>query len=138
MAPARSAIDRSYATQVLRNLVANAARYGGSEVEVSATADGECVVVQVRDNGSGIPPHEWESIFDPYTRSHHREGQPASVGLGPTVSRILARRMEGDLVYRYEGDQSVFELLLPAYDTSDVAHDPAPDATQSLAGYRPQ
>jgi K+-sensing histidine kinase KdpD len=65
------------------------------------------------DNGGGIPQGEWESIFDPYSRSHHRAGQPASVGLGLTVSRVLARRMGGDLTYRYDGRTSVFEMVLP-------------------------
>ncbi len=98
--------------QILRNLVTNADRYGGEEVAIDVTGrDGE-VVIRVRDNGAGLPRSEWDSIFEPYTRSHHREGQPASVGLGLTVSRILARRMGGDLTYRHQGGQSVFELTL--------------------------
>ena len=100
--------------QILRNLIVNAHRYGGHQVEIHVADNDGFVVVQVRDNGDGLPEDEWETIFDPYQRSHRREGQPASVGLGLTVSRMLARRMDGDLTYRYEGEQSVFELILPA------------------------
>lgn len=98
--------------QILRNLVVNARRYGGAEVSIDVGERSGEVAIRVRDNGTGLPRSEWESIFEPYTRSHHREGQPASVGLGLTVSRILARRMGGDLSYRHEGGLSVFELTL--------------------------
>lgn len=98
--------------QILRNLVVNAGRYGGDEVTIGVIERCGQVAIRVSDDGSGLPPGEWESIFEPYTRSHHREGQPASVGLGLTVSRILARRMGGDLSYRHEGGKSVFELML--------------------------
>ena len=100
--------------QVLRNLVVNALRYGGPRIEVDVAKSGDSATLQVRDNGTGIAEEDWESIFDPYRRAHDRKGQPASVGLGLTVSRMLAQRMRGDLSYRYERGESVFELVLPA------------------------
>ncbi len=114
--PAHAFADPVRVRQIVRNLLTNAGRYGGSHVEIDIAGCSDSVIVQVRDNGEGLPADEWETIFDPYQRSHHREGQPASVGLGLTVSRMLARRMDGDLTYRYEGDRSVFELVLPAAD----------------------
>jgi signal transduction histidine kinase len=111
--PPEAFADPVRVRQILRNLIVNAARYGGRRVEVGVNSKNGFAVVQVRDDGEGIPKGEWESIFDPYQRSHYRKGQPASVGLGLTVSRMLARRMDGDLTYRYEDDQSVFELTLP-------------------------
>lgn len=104
--------DAGRVRQILRNLVVNARRYGGPNVTISIADRGETTSVAVCDDGPGIPESEWERIFDPYSRSHHREGQPASVGLGLTVSRILARRMCGDLTYRYEDRTSIFELEL--------------------------
>lgn len=70
--------------------------------------------LMVADNGVGLPNDEWETIFEPYYRSHQRPGQPDSVGIGLTVARQLARRMGGDLAYRVEGGHSLFELTLPA------------------------
>ena len=102
--------------QVLRNLVVNALRYGGPQVEINVSEAGEVATLQVRDNGAGIPNEDWEIIFDPYRRAHDRKGQPASVGLGLTVSRMLANRMQGDLSYRYDQGESVFELVLPVED----------------------
>jgi signal transduction histidine kinase len=69
----------------------------------------------VRDNGRGIPLDERERIFDPYERAHDAPGLTASMGLGLTISRGLARLMGGDLTYRYEGGESIFELLLPRF-----------------------
>ncbi len=100
--------------QILRNLLSNAQRYGGDHIDVQVGGDVESITVLVRDNGPGIPERDREKIFEPYHRAHRFEGQPASVGLGLTVSRQLARLMGGDLSYRYEGGLSVFELTLPS------------------------
>ncbi len=100
--------------QILRNLVSNSIRYGRGDVEIRLDAVGGSVVVEIRDDGDGIPEEQWERVFEPYQRAHRQAGQPASVGLGLTVSRMLARRMGGDLRYRHDGTQSVFRLSLPA------------------------
>ncbi len=100
--------------QILRNLVSNSIRYGRGVVEIRLGAGDGDVVVEIRDDGDGIPEGQWEQVFEPYHRAHREAGQPASVGLGLTVSRMLARRMDGDLSYRHDGAQSVFRLSLPA------------------------
>lgn len=99
--------------QILRNLVSNSIRYGRGDVEIRLDVGWDDVVVEIRDDGDGIPEEQWEQVFEPYHRAHRQAGQPASVGLGLTVSRMLARRMGGDLRYRHDGDQSVFRLSLP-------------------------
>ncbi len=99
--------------QVVRNLVTNAVRYGGDTIEIVIAADGDAGRVQVCDDGVGIPPEEAELIFDPYYRAHDREGQPAALGLGLTIGRMLAWLMNGELTYGYVEERSVFELTLP-------------------------
>ena len=98
--------------QIIRNLLSNAARYGGSEVTVHAFKDGHRVTVAVRDDGAGVPIDRASTIFDPYTSAHDAGTQPGSVGLGLAVSRTLARLMNGDLVYTVNGGPS-FELTIP-------------------------
>lgn len=102
--------------QILRNLIANAHRYGGGRRRIRGETTGELVEIEVRDNGPGVPVDERERIFEPYARAHSRPGITASVGLGLAVSRRLARLMGGDLVYEYdtESAESVFRLTLPA------------------------
>lgn len=106
--------DAARVRQILRNLLTNAARYGGNSVDLSVASQNGSVHITVRDDGPGIPAESREKIFQPYERAHNTAGQPASVGLGLTISRQLARLMGGDLTYRYEGDRSHFELTLPA------------------------
>ncbi len=106
--------DPARLRQILRNLVTNAIRYGGSRVEAAVETDGTMTAIDVRDDGDGVPEPDREHIFEPYRSAHQRAGQPASVGLGLTVSRQLARLMGGDLVYLRDGPWSVFRLTLPS------------------------
>jgi signal transduction histidine kinase len=111
---ARKAVgDPGRARQILRNLVSNALRYGGEEVTVEVV-DGDQPRVRVLDNGEGIPESERERIFESYQKAHNAPGLAGSIGLGLAISRSLARLMDGDLTYSYEGDQSIFEFTLPS------------------------
>jgi signal transduction histidine kinase len=107
--------------QVVRNLLTSARRYGGELVEVDASYSEDHAVIQIRDNGSGVPRERWEQIFEPYERTRQSGSTPASVGLGLTVSRQLARLMGGDLAYRYVDGWSVFELSVPMSSVAVVS-----------------
>jgi PAS domain S-box-containing protein len=98
--------------QVLRNLMVNAARYGGDRIEVGIENRGTMVAIVVSDNGPGVPLADRDRIFDAYQSAHITPGRPSSLGLGLTVSRQLARVMGGNLTYRYE-ESSVFEVTIP-------------------------
>jgi len=112
--PAHALADPGRFRQVVRNLLTNAYRYGGSSVEVRIANGGRMVHVQVVDDGDGVPAGREELIFEPYQRGHDSSGPTRSIGLGLAVSKKLARLMDGDLVYRYEGGRSIFELAIPA------------------------
>jgi signal transduction histidine kinase len=100
--------------QILRNLLSNARRHGGDRLVVEAWAEDDRVVIQIKDDGEGIPERDRRKIFDPYFRGRASHGAAASVGLGLTVSNQLAMRMEGKLEYNFEDGWSTFELSLPA------------------------
>jgi signal transduction histidine kinase len=99
--------------QILRNLLTNAQRYGGSAVRVEVGPAQDGIQLRVVDNGAGIPGDQHEKIFEAYQRSESSEQRTASVGLGLTISRTLARLMDGDLIYRRTNNETVFELTLP-------------------------
>jgi signal transduction histidine kinase len=105
--------DPARVRQVLRNLVSNAIRYGGPHVDVQVLDGAEEAVVEVRDDGDGIPDADRSSVFEAYVQSDATRKVAESVGLGLSVSRDLARLMGGDLTYELRDDQSVFSLRLP-------------------------
>ncbi len=100
--------------QILRNLLVNADRYGGDEVQVRIGSDGTYAWVQVCDDGVGIPREMRERVFAPYESAHQPETQPGSLGLGLSISRTLARMMNGDVTYDYRDGWSAFAMRLPA------------------------
>lgn len=100
--------------QIVRNLLTNAIRYGGKNVEVAALTAAGVTRLTVIDDGDGVPPDRREIIFEPYETLQSVPGTTQAMGLGLTVSRRLARLMGGDLTYRYEGGRSVFELSVPS------------------------
>jgi hypothetical protein len=99
--------------QIMRNLVANAVRYGGRPIVVEAQSNGRTIKIAVRDQGDGIPSEAVDRMFEPYARLGGQAGLPSSVGLGLYVSRLLARMMDGDLQYKRRDGVTEFCLTLP-------------------------
>ena len=119
---AKAWADPTRLRQILRNLVTNAVRYGGDEITIGIVEDTDRVFLEVSDESDGIPEDQRELIFDAYHNTGKAEGLTASVGLGLTISRKLARLMGGDLSYRYEDGWSKFVVDLPVADKSDSAN----------------
>jgi signal transduction histidine kinase len=105
--------DGTRLRQILRNLIVNAARYGGDNVRATVSQRGRQAVVTVADDGRGIGEDRAEAVFEAYARAHREPSQPASVGLGLAVARQLARLMGGDLVYERRDEWTEFVLTLP-------------------------
>jgi signal transduction histidine kinase len=99
--------------QILRNLLTNAGRYGGTNVTVEVGVTGDTAWLAVSDDGDGVPVEDAERIFDSYQRSDNAIQEPKSVGLGLSVSRKLARLMGGDITYSRRSGLTRFELTLP-------------------------
>jgi signal transduction histidine kinase len=99
--------------QVLRNLIMNAFQYGGQHVEISAVRSQGRTIIEVRDDGIGVPPDLEVLIFDDYWGTG-RAGDQGSLGIGLTLSKRLAEAMGGSLSYLRRGQTTVFALELPA------------------------
>ena len=99
--------------QIIRNLITNARRHGGAHLRIELTQQAGGSVVAVLDDGDGIPAALQELVFQPYASAHEAGTQPASVGLGLSVARELARLMGGDVNHAREGGWTRFELFLP-------------------------
>ena len=107
--------DPQRVRQIVRNLLVNAGRHGGSHITVASgvCADSPAVFCRVADDGPGVPEHLLDVLFDPYQHGAREAGLTESVGLGLYLSRNLARFMGGDLTYHRDGAFTVFELTLP-------------------------
>lgn len=116
-----AASDLTRLRQILRNLIINACRYGGPDVRVTVMSNDDRAIVEVSDNGIGVPNTDVPRLFVPYERLHKSTEHPASIGLGLTVSRTLARLMEGDLTYRRENGWTTFVLDLPSATKEEAA-----------------
>jgi signal transduction histidine kinase len=91
--------DPNRVQQVLRNLLENAARHGGSQVSIEAAfQNGEWLVV-VADDGPGIDPAHRDRIFGAFEQAAAHAAAGHGLGLGLTVSRVLVEAMGGRIWY---------------------------------------
>jgi len=105
--------DPDRVRQIIRNLISNALRYGGDTIRIELLSDDIHAKLLVCDDGAAIPKMDHERIFEPYQRAHDAPELVDSLGLGLAISRQLARLMGGDLTYRHEAGESIFEFTLP-------------------------
>jgi signal transduction histidine kinase len=98
LVPATVLGDRESLRRVLANLLDNAARHGASQIRLSvAVSDGE-VVVEVMDDGDGIPVDERERVFQRFVRlSDSRARDKGGTGLGLAIAREIAIAHQGSL-----------------------------------------
>jgi signal transduction histidine kinase len=119
--------------QVLDNLLANAAKYGGgSPIRlVAAEEDGTWVRVEVADAGPGLPAGEHDRIFELFYRSPANERRASGTGIGLFVVRQLVDAMGGTVVAQPVEPTGVrFVLRLPV-DPAHVA-EAAPEPVRNL------
>jgi two-component system, OmpR family, sensor histidine kinase KdpD len=112
-------LDEVLFEQVLFNLLDNASKYApaGSLVTIKARQDGGNVVVQVLDEGPGIPPADLEHVFDKFYRVGGADRRRAGTGLGLAICRGFVEAMHGSIVATNRTDRSgaVFTMTLPVF-----------------------
>lgn len=103
------------AVRALTHLLDNALKFtteGSVTLKVAVDMEKMQAIYTVEDTGAGIEEAEREHIFEPYVKlNQFFDGQ----GIGLTVARSIARRLEGDVVLdtTYAGPGSRFVLTLP-------------------------
>ncbi|MFH8403362.1 sensor histidine kinase [Streptomyces sp. NPDC018019] len=113
--------DPAQLERLLTNLVDNALRHARSEVRVLARPqedDGRQTVLEVVDDGPGIPPTARERVFERFARlDAARDRETGGTGLGLSIARGIARAHGGDLTVRDRADGQPgarFVATLPA------------------------
>jgi signal transduction histidine kinase/DNA-binding response OmpR family regulator len=114
--------DPTKLRQVLLNLLGNAAKFtenGTITLEVAyeePTTDrrSSAIVFRVTDTGIGMSPEQIQKLFQPFTQASAATSRLyGGTGLGLTLSRHLARMMDGDIAVASElGQGSTFTLTL--------------------------
>jgi signal transduction histidine kinase len=83
--------------RAFRNLVENAVKYG-NRAQVVLCVNTECIVVEILDDGPGIPATEREKVFQPFYRMERsRSRETGGFGLGLTMARATIRAHGGDI-----------------------------------------
>lgn len=107
-------VDADQVAQIALNLITNAFQAmedDGGTLTLRGRISDEGVRLEVADEGPGIPPAQFESVFEPLFTT-----KPKGIGLGLSVSRSLAEANEGSLSVKNAGGGrgAVFVLDLPA------------------------
>ncbi len=104
--------DRTLLDQVLLNLLRNAAdalaETTDPSIEIRARLDHGRVLLQVTDNGPGIPEHVLDQVFVPFFTTK-REGS----GIGLSLSRQIMTAHGGDIAVRSDDGGTVVSLVFP-------------------------
>jgi len=109
-------VDQLHLTQVLSNLLTNAAKYGGDTVTLTASTSRTTVNLVVADNGRGVEPDFVPHLFDRFSRSPHaRQGPQRGSGLGLFIVRDLLAANGGSITYQPKNSGGAsFDITLRA------------------------
>jgi two-component system sensor histidine kinase KdpD len=110
-------VDPVLLEQVFFNLLDNAARYApaASAIRIEGWTDGASIVMQVSDEGPGIPAADLVRVFDTFYRVRKGDQVRAGTGLGLSICRGFVEAMGGTIVASNRADRSgaVFTIRLP-------------------------
>jgi signal transduction histidine kinase len=113
--PLRCLLDQARVTQIVRNLVENAYKYTPDRTRVAVTARGisSGVVIEVHDDGEGIPPERRDLLFEAFHRIEETAAGQDGVGLGLYVVSQLVAAMGGRIDLASSSKGTTFAISVP-------------------------
>jgi signal transduction histidine kinase len=103
----------------LRQLLGNAVKYSPppeTTIVISASQADDTVTIRVRDQGPGIPPDEFESIFERFYRGKRTQESVAGTGMGLSIARDIVSAHQGILwVENAPEGGAQFSFTLPVF-----------------------
>lgn len=108
--------DFAMLEQVIFNILDNAAKYSPdvSTIRICGAQNGDTVVLEIADEGEGIPEHAREKLFEKFTRYSQGDSKSPGTGLGLMICRGFLRIMNGTITASNRTDRrgAVFTLSL--------------------------
>ncbi len=104
--------DRNRLTQIAENIINNARKYAGSDMDVFLTREGGEVALHFRDYGSGIPDKDMPFIFGKFYRGSNC-GEEQGSGLGLYIVKYIAGKMDGSVTLINHRDGLEVVVTLP-------------------------
>lgn len=118
----KASVDPDGFVRVLRNLADNAARHAASEVTIVVRAEGESAVVQVVDDGPGIPVTQRDKVFERFVRldsDRSRRGGGTGLGLAIVAEIVAAHDGTVSIDDREASAGTVVTVQLPLANSPD-------------------
>lgn len=134
--------DPARIVQVIGNLLTNAAKYtpDGGEIRLAARRQGDRAIIEVSDNGAGIPEEEQGKLFHMFTQLRHTSGRTqGGLGIGLSLVKTLLTMHGGSVRVHSEGigQGSRFTVELPLAEAPAMgAPAETPGAGAAQAGTR--
>ncbi|MET7638123.1 HAMP domain-containing sensor histidine kinase [Streptomyces sp. NPDC005438] len=101
---------------ILANLIGNALKHGGSPVRVSVRTEDDTLVIDVSDQGPGIPEEVLPHVFDRFYKASASRPRSEGSGLGLSIALENVRVHGGEVTARNaDGGGAVFTVRLPLY-----------------------
>jgi two-component system sensor histidine kinase KdpD len=117
-------LDAVLFEQSLFNLLDNAAKYAPADTTISirSSRDKDMILLDIIDEGEGIPKSELESVFDKFYRAQKGDHVRPGTGLGLAISRGFVEAMHGTITAANRSDRSgaVLTIRLPVPMTSNA------------------
>jgi signal transduction histidine kinase len=128
--------DADRIVQALVNLIGNALKFtkAGGTVLVSAAPVDHEILVSVHDEGRGIPPEEFETIFERFHQVQQADGRKlGGTGLGLPITKAIVERHGGRIWVESElGAGSTFCFTLPLLDEHESSAPATPGAHDAV------
>jgi signal transduction histidine kinase len=122
-------VDPDRLKQALANLVNNAVRYGGDRCLVVARVDGRDLLLEVHDNGDGVPTRFESVIWQHFERGAHRlDAVTPGLGIGLSIVQAVVESHGGRAEYRHSErlGGACFSLLIPGCVVVEKSPDAVP------------
>jgi two-component system sensor histidine kinase KdpD len=112
---------------VIMNLIENAIKYGPNDgdIKIIATCQTNAIIIDIDDDGEGIPEPEREAVFLKFYRSKYGDSKIAGTGLGLYICKAIIEAHKGTInaISSHDGKGACMRITLPIEAAIPVSMD---------------